>query len=93
MAAQKGGADWSDFVAASIEILFNVTRMPNPRGDDEVFATENACAAIAKILHFNSQKVPNAQSIVDPWLDTLPIVNDEEAAPYAYSFLAQLIDQ
>lgn len=92
-AAQKGGAEWSDFVAASVETLFNVTRMPNARGDDEVFATENACAAIAKILQFNSQKVPNAQAIVDPWLDTLPIVNDEEAAPYAYSFLAQLIDQ
>ncbi|KAK5104604.1 importin subunit beta-3 [Lithohypha guttulata] len=93
MAAQKGGNDWAEFVAGCLELLFAVTRMPNSRIDDEVFATENACASIAKILHFNSSKVPNPNAVVDPWLDTLPIVNDEEAAPYAYSFVAQLIDQ
>lgn len=93
MAAQKGMSDWSEFVAASIDTLFAVTRMPNARSDDDVFATENACAAIAKILHFNSTKVSNPQQVVEPWLDTLPIVNDEEAAPYAYSFVSQLIDQ
>ena len=27
------------------------------------------------------------------WLDTMPVVNDEEAAPFAYGFLGQLIDQ
>lgn len=93
MAAQKGGESWAEFVAHSVEPLFAVTRMPNARSDDDVFATENACAAIAKILHFNHSKVPNPEQIIDPWLDTLPIVNDEEAAPYAYSFVAQLIEQ
>lgn len=93
VAAQKGGEQWSEFVAASLEILFQITRVPNARSDDDVFATENACAAIAKILHFNSSKVPNPQQVVEQWLDTLPVVNDEEAAPYAYSFVAQLIDQ
>ena len=92
IAAQKGGEQWSDFVAASIDTLFQVTQVPNARGEDEVFATENACAAIAKILHFNNTKVQNAQSVVERWLDTLPITNDEEAAPYAYSFLCELID-
>lgn len=93
IAAQKGGEQWAEFVAASVEILFQVTRVPNARGEDEVYATENACAAIAKILHFNSSKVTNAQQVVEGWLDTLPIVNDEEAAPYAYSFVSELIDQ
>ena len=93
IAAQKGGEPWAEFVAASIEPLFAVTRVANARGEDEVFATENACAAIAKILHMNSAKVVNAQAMVDPWIDTLPIVNDEEAAPYAYSFLVTLIEQ
>jgi importin-5 len=58
-----------------------------------VFATENACAAIEKILHYNNSKVENPQQVVESWIDTLPILNDEETAPYAYSFLAQLIDQ
>jgi len=93
IAAQKGGEQWSDFVAASIETLLQITRIPNARSEDDVFATENACAAIAKILHSNSSKVANPQQVVEQWIDTLPITNDEEAAPYAYTFLAQLIDQ
>lgn len=94
MAAQKGGEPWAEFVAGCIEPLFSMTRLPNARSEDDVFATENACSAIAKILHFSPSKVPSpAAAIIAPWLDTLPIVNDEEAAPYAYSFVAQLIDQ
>lgn len=93
IAAQKGGEAWAEFAAASLDFLFQVTKVPNARSEEEVFATENACAAIAKILHYNSSKVQNAQQVVESWIDTLPILNDEETAPYAYSFLAQLIDQ
>lgn len=93
VAAHKGGISWADFVAASIPTLFQVTQRQNAREDDDVYATENACASIAKILHFNGDKVPNVQDVVFAWVDTLPVVNDEEAAPYAYGFLAQLIDQ
>ncbi|KAJ5894586.1 Importin subunit beta-3 [Penicillium taxi] len=93
VAAQKGGAAWSDFVAASIPSLFQVTQIPQSRSEEHVFATENASASIAKILHFNASKVLNAQDIVPTWIDTLPIIYDEEAAPYAYSFISQLIDQ
>lgn len=93
LAAQKGGEPWAEFVAASLEFLFQVTAVPNARSEEDVFATENACAAIAKILHYNNSKVQNAQQVVESWIDTLPILNDEETAPYAYSFLAQLIDR
>ncbi|EON65239.1 hypothetical protein W97_04476 [Coniosporium apollinis CBS 100218] len=93
VAAHKGGEAWSEFVSASLPTLFQVTQRPNAREDDDVFATENACASIAKILHYNSSKIQNVQEVVNAWVDTLPVVNDEEAAPYAYSFLAQLIDQ
>ena len=93
IAAQKGGEAWAEFAAGSLEFLFQATKVPNARNEEEVFATENACAAIAKVLHYNNSKVPNAQQVVESWIDTLPILNDEETAPYAYSFLAQLIDQ
>jgi hypothetical protein len=93
VAAHKGGEAWSEFVAASLPLLFQVTQRPNARQDDDVFATENACASIAKILHYNSSKVQNKQDVAHAWIDTLPVTNDEEAAPYAYSFLGQLIDQ
>jgi hypothetical protein len=93
VAAQKGGDAWSEFAAGSLPILFQVTQRPNARSDDDAFATENACASIAKVLHFNSSKVPNVPEVINAWVDTLPVTNDEEAAPYAYSFLAELIDQ
>lgn len=93
VAAHKGGEAWSEFVAASIPTLFQVTQRANAREEDDVFATENACASIAKILHYNAAKVQNPQEVVAAWVDTLPVTNDEEAALYAYSFLAQLIDQ
>lgn len=93
VAAQKGGAAWSDFCAAAIPTLFQVTQIPGAREEEHVFATENASASIAKILHYNNSKVQNPQEIVSGWIQTLPVTNDEEAAPFAYSFLAELIDQ
>ncbi|KAK4549209.1 hypothetical protein LTR36_007667 [Oleoguttula mirabilis] len=93
VAAHKGGDAWAEFAAGSLPILFEVTQRSNARSDDDAFATENACASIAKILHYNNGKVPNVQEVVAHWIETLPVVNDEEAAPYAYSFLAELIDR
>lgn len=93
IAAQKGGPLFADFVAACLPSLFQVAQHPHARAEEHVFATENASASIAKILHYNSSKVPNPEEVVANWINTLPITNDEEAAPYAYSFLAQLIDQ
>ncbi|KAJ5551339.1 hypothetical protein N7535_000711 [Penicillium sp. DV-2018c] len=93
VAAQKGGAAWSDFVAASLPSLFQITQHAQSRTEENVFATENASASIAKILHYNASKVQAPQDVVTNWIETLPITYDEEAAPYAYSFIAQLIDQ
>ena len=93
VAAAKGGDAWSDFANTSLPLLFQATKLLEAREEDHVFATENACAAIAKILHFNSSKVANVQEVVNHWIDTLPVVNDDEAAPFAYSFLAELIER
>ena len=93
IAAQKGGPSWSSFASESLPTLFTVCQLPQAREDDHIFATENACASIAKILQANSGKVMNVQEVVAHWINTLPVVNDEEAAPYAYMFLAQLIEQ
>lgn len=93
VAAYKGGPQWSQFFAPAMDLLFHVTSVPTPRGDDDVFATENACAAIAKILQHNAGSITNVQEVIVRWIDTLPITNDEEAAPFAYGFLAQLIEQ
>lgn len=93
IAAQKGGAAWSTFTSESLHALFAACQLPNAREDDHVFATENACASIAKIMLSPHCRVPNAQEVIGPWIGTLPIENDEEAAPYAYTYLAKLIDE
>lgn len=93
VAAHRGGDPWSDFAVASLPTLFQITQRPNARADDDVFATENASASIAKVLHYTPGKVPNWQDVATAWIDTLPVINDEEAAPHAYGFLTQLIEQ
>ncbi|KAF3059560.1 Importin subunit beta-3 [Daldinia childiae] len=93
VAAHRGGAPWSQFLATSIPYLFQATQIPDARGEEAVYATENACAAIAKILHFNKQSLQDPQTIAAQWVNTLPVTNDEEAAPYAYGYLVELIEQ
>lgn len=93
VAAHKGGRAWSSFLGPALQLLFQVTQFPNARGDDDVYATENACAAIAKVLHYNASDVQDINAVITQWIETLPVVNDEEAAPYAYAYLSVLIDQ
>lgn len=92
--AHKGGERWANFVSACLPALFQATQVPNARSEEEVYATENASAAIAKILHHNNARVAdNRQALINEWVNTLPVTNDEEAAPYAYAYLAELMDQ
>ncbi|EGX96524.1 Armadillo-type fold domain containing protein [Cordyceps militaris CM01] len=93
VAAHRGGAAWSQFLGGTLPVLFQATQIPDARNDDNVYATENACASIAKILHYNASSVGDVQAVITQWIETLPITNDEEAAPYAYAYLAELIDQ
>ena len=93
IAAQKGGQQWCAFVLESVQTLLQVCAIPSARDDDHVFATENACASIAKILQRYGDKLPDKQTAIAHWVETLPVVNDDEAAPYAYMFLASLIEQ
>ncbi|KAF5677303.1 importin subunit beta-3 [Fusarium heterosporum] len=93
VAAHRGGAPWAQFLGGSVPFLFQVTQVPEARNEDNVYATENACAAIAKILHYNASTVGDVQNVITQWVETLPVTNDEEAAPYAYAYLAELIDQ
>jgi len=93
VAAHRGGAAWAPFLAGAIEFLFNVIQVQEPRSEENVYATENACAAIAKILHYNASAVQQPDAIIAQWIDTLPVTNDEEAAPYAYAHLAELMEK
>ena len=93
VAARHGGDAWSSFLGGAVPFLFEVMQVPDARNEDNVYATENACAAIAKILHFNASAVAQPDQVAAQWINTLPITNDEEAAPYAYLYLVELISK
>lgn len=77
----------------ALEPLFLCIARADAREDEHIYATENACAAIAKIIHFNASRVPNIDNVISSWLDTLPIINDEEEAPHAYNILMNLVER
>ena len=93
VAAQKGGQPWSAFTVESLPGLFQVCSATNRDDEEQLLAAENGCAAIAKILQSHQDKVPNFQEVVAHWITTLPIIYDDEAAPYAYMYLTTLIEQ
>jgi hypothetical protein len=77
---------WHHLPATHIQIYSNSSKHNCNKGTTVI-------RAIAKILHYNAAAVPNTHQVIVQWIDTLPVVKDEEAAPYAYAYLSELIDQ
>jgi hypothetical protein len=75
----------------ALEPLFRCIARADAREEEAVYATENACSAIAKIIHFNASNIPNIESVISSWLDTLPIIHDDEEGPHAYNILMDLV--
>lgn len=94
VAAQYGGESYAESTIQSLQTLFNLVNVPDARTEDNIHATENASAAIAKILRQNGFLLGDGlSSALQQWVDTLPITSDEEVAPFSYYFLADLISQ
>lgn len=92
VAAQFGGVNYSEFCLACLESMFKMASVPDARADENINATENAVSAIAKVCRTFNSSIPNLESILVRWVSLLPIVQDDEAAPFAYSFLSELIE-
>ncbi|AET40396.1 importin PSE1 Ecym_5663 [Eremothecium cymbalariae DBVPG len=90
--AQYAPNTYGEVCVESLDTLFLVISIPDAKSEDNVSATENSAAAIAKILHSFGSNMPNFDSYVVNWLKAFPIIQDEEAAAFSYRFLAQLID-
>lgn len=92
MAAQHGPKEYANFCLTCLEPILKMATLLDAHTDDNIHATETSVATIAKILHCYGGAVPNLDNIILQWLELLPIVDDEEAAPFAYIFLTQLIE-
>lgn len=90
--AQYAPSTYGDVCVSSLETFFQVVSIPDAQSDENQTATENASAAIAKILHAFSANMPNLETYLANWLRTLPIIVDDEAAAFSYRFLSHLID-
>lgn len=93
VAAQHGGLNYLQFCIATLEPIFKMTTVPDAKLEENINATENGTAAIAKICHSYSQQLPNLDEIIENWLKLLPVIKDDELAPYCYNFLATLINK
>ncbi|KAK2719944.1 importin-5-like [Artemia franciscana] len=85
------GATFAGACAEAIPQLVKVITAPDSRNVENVNATENAIAAVTKILKHNSQAI-NVTEILPHWLSWLPVYEDEDEAPYVYSYLCDLIE-
>ncbi|KAI5960216.1 PSE1 [Candida pseudojiufengensis] len=92
VAAQFGGEDYGEFCVACLEPMFKMASVPDARADENVHATENAVGAIAKIFHSYSSKIPNMDALLEQWINLLPVVQDDNVAPFTYVFLCTLIE-
>ena len=90
--AQHSRSVYAQECSESLDILVRVISIPDSKSEENITSTENASAAIAKILHSFGTSVPNFNDYVTSWLKTFPIIQDEEAAAFNYRFLAHLID-
>ncbi|CAN3357459.1 importin subunit beta-3 [Diutina catenulata] len=79
------------FCLACLEPLFKMASVPDAGADENVHATENGTAAIARICSAFHADVPHLDSILKEWVGLLPVVQDEQIAPTVYQFLTQLI--
>ncbi|KAJ2557738.1 importin subunit beta-3 [Coemansia sp. RSA 1933] len=90
--AQFGGDAYADFVVnAALPAMLETIGRPDARDPENIYATENNVAAIAKVLRFFAAKLPDAKALLQTWFRALPVCADEDEAPAAYEYLVQVL--
>eukprot|EP01135_Chromosphaera_perkinsii_P006621 Nk52_evm23s554 gene=Nk52_evmTU23s554 len=93
VAAQYGGESYVQMCSEALPRLKLVIEHSDSRNAENVHATENAIAAVGKIIQYLPQAAgPSAESLLQEWVTWLPIVNDKEESVGVYSFFCSLIE-
>lgn len=93
VAAQFGGEPYVSHCASALSHLFTMIKSSNGDQDELAYARENAISAIGKICHYASGSGAfDVNAVLVEWIQTLPIVKDEEEAGHTYSYLMDLIE-
>ncbi|KAG0283826.1 hypothetical protein BGZ96_011804 [Linnemannia gamsii] len=91
LCGQFGGAPYAELCSAALSPLFQVIHEPGARSTENIFVTENAISAVTKICKFNSSYF-DINTVLPSWVQTLPILHDEEEAPMTYSYMLDLLE-
>ena len=90
--AMYGGEKFHSACVTAVPILAQACQIEfDPADYMQSCARENAVSAIAKVCCHLPPGLLNLESILPHWLTWLPIVNEDEEAPYAYEYLCSLI--
>ncbi|XP_033100992.1 importin-5-like [Anneissia japonica] len=86
-----GGPQYANACYEAIPCLSQMITAENSRAPENVSATENAIAAVAKILQANHSNI-NSLEVLPNWLTWLPLTEDKEEAAHVYNFLCSLVE-
>jgi len=89
--AQFGGEEYAQTCAEALPLLVQVISHPESRTKENVNPTENCISAVTKICKYNSSRL-NVNEVIPTWLSWLPIKEDQEEAPHACGYLADLVE-
>ncbi|XP_013780072.1 importin-5-like [Limulus polyphemus] len=89
---QFAGEGFAKTCADATPHLIQMINMSESRSPENLAATENAIAAVTKILMYNNSHI-SVDEILPLWLGWLPVWEDEDEAPHVYGFLCTLLEQ
>eukprot|EP00117_Sycon_ciliatum_P045798 scpid19596/ scgid32881/ Importin-5; Importin subunit beta-3; Karyopherin beta-3; Ran-binding protein 5 len=93
MALHGGEAYYKACVSALPRLAEACSMEVDPSDYMSCCANENCISAVAKICRTLPEGVLNLGDILPHWLSWLPIINEEEEAPFVYEYLCELIMQ
>ncbi|EGF83115.1 hypothetical protein BATDEDRAFT_33995 [Batrachochytrium dendrobatidis JAM81] len=92
-AALSTGDYYRDICISSMPKLHTVITAHDARSDENIFATENAVSAIGKICQrYGATGLFDVNQVLPIWLQSLPIIEDQEEFGPTYSYLLDLIE-
>lgn len=89
--AQFGGPEFAGVCSQALPKLVQVIQDPDARTESNVKPTENAIAAVTKILKYNSSHL-TVDEVIPVWLSFLPVWEDTVVAPHVYGYLCDLLE-
>lgn len=91
MTAQNASETYALMCLNALPTLFEIVTFPDAKADENISATENCVACIARICRAYGASIPTLDKILHQWITLLPVLQDTEAASASYGFLFDLI--